>query len=271
MVATQQLQSKNLGNYMDYGNIHSYYSGKTPETSLADNDGGNGFVVSPLPTTSNSLEDRLKLYSSRISGTKKIVITEMGYHDYMQNAPGLATPTDPRAVGIYMPRAYLDNFRIGIVKSFAYQMFDEITNSKEYEKHFGMFGTAGVSAPKPSAIAIKAMNDVVDDTQSGASSFRPSKLNFTIPSKPADVRYVLLQKKSGKFYLAIWRTESVYDPANRESYHEPSVATPVTINFGRARNVTAYYDGSSTPTVVGSRQTSYSVHASARVSILEIQ
>jgi hypothetical protein len=269
--ATQQLQSKNLSSYMDYGNIHSYYGGTMPETSLADNDGQNGFVVSAVPTTSNSLEDRLKLYSTRISGTKKIVITEMGYHDYMANPAGLHKPTDSRAAAVYMPRAYLENFRIGVVKSYAYQMFDELANSKEYEKHFGFFGTAGVSAPKASAVAMKAMNDIVDDSQSGANTFRPGKLNFTIPSKPADVRTVLLQKKSGKFYLAIWRAESVYDPDNRTSYHDPSAPVNVTINFGRARTVSAYYNNTSTRTALGTSQTSYTVQVGGRISILEVQ
>ena len=56
------LQSKNIGQYMDLGNLHSYYGGRTPETNLADNDGLDGFVVpeSEIPKKSNVLEERLR-------------------------------------------------------------------------------------------------------------------------------------------------------------------------------------------------------------------
>jgi len=273
---SKPLDGKGFSNYLDYGNVHSYYGGDMPETNLATNDGFDGFVVSKdkIPTKSNTLEERLKIYSSRISGNKPVVVTETGYHDYMDNAKGLHKPTDKNAVGVYMPRVFLENFRIGVARTYAYQMFNEIENKTTYEKHFGMFDTGGRTTPKPSAKAMHFMNmRLVDDTAS-AKTFKPAKLDFTLTNKPENVRTVLLQKSNGTFYLMIWRAESVYDGPT-ERFRQPADPAKVGINFGRKRTVVAYYqnladdDGRIVP--VGTNTKSVDVDVSARVSVIEIK
>lgn len=270
------LQSKNLSRYMDYGNMHSYYGGKTPETSFETSNGiRNGFVVpdSQIPTTSRTLEERLKIYSSRISREKPMVVTEMGYHDWMSSDKD-HIPTDARAVGVYMPRAYLENFRIGIVRSYAYELFDERVNSKEYEKHFGMFGTEGRDAPKASAQALHLMNMRLVDDKATSKTFKPGKLDFSFTSKPDDLRYVLLQKSTGKFYLIAWRAQSVYDTKTKQ-YAEPATPVDAALSFGRSRSVTADYtngsDDKGSRTVVTKNSKTATIKVSARATVFEIQ
>ncbi len=271
------LKTKNIGDKMDYGNVHSYPGGKTPETTLKPDDGLDGFVVpeSELnPRVTDNIGNKLQYYSTRISGTKRIVVTEEGYHDYAQQPRGLTPYTDPRAVGIYMPRVFLENFRIGVLKTYIYQMFDETIHSKEYEKHFGLFGTGLDTDPKPAATAVHDMNQVLADTGRTATSFTPGRLKYTIPNQPADVKVVLLQKSSGKFYLVVWKGESVFTPGdgpNTGRYTGPSRPTAYTINFDRNRSVSVYNDGSTTKTELGSNKKTFSFNATAKPTVLEIQ
>lgn len=273
---TKALESKKLSPYMDYGNMHSYYGGLAPETSFADNDGEDGFIVSAdkLPKSSNNLEERLKLYSARVSGTKPIVVTETGFHDYLDNNDKLHKPTDKRAVGVYMPRVFLENFRIGIVKTYSYQLIDEVHNSKEYEKHFGMFGVGGSKDPKPAAQSMHYMNLRLIDDKTGATTFTPGKLDFTFTSKPDNLRYVLLQKSTGKFYLVAWRAESVYDNKTK-TYTPPATPVDAVLNFGRNRTVTADYpngtDDKGERVVVSKDKKTATIKVSGRATVFEIK
>jgi len=274
--SASSLQGKNMSSYMDYGNIHSYYGGDMPETNLPDGDGKDGFVVArdKIPTRSNTLEEKLKIYSSRISDNKPIVVTETGYQNYMDTPKELHKPTDKNAVGVYMPRVFLENFRIGIVKTYAYQMFDELANKKEYEKHFGMFETGGRDTPKPSAKAMHFMNMRLVDDKPTQKTFSPGKLDYRFTEKPDNLRSVLLQKSTGKFYLIIWRAESVYDNKTKK-YTTPSAPVDVGIQFGRERTVNAYYQNgdadNGTKVAAGNKTKNVTVQAGARVSIIEIQ
>lgn len=275
--SAQKMQAKNIGSMMDYGNVHSYPSGKAPETSLKPDDGLDGFVVpeSELPSkVTDDIGQKLQHYSTRVSGTKRIVVTEEGYHDYAAPAEGTNFYTDPRAVGIYMPRVFLENFRIGVLKTYIYELFDERAHSKEYEKHYGLFGSGLDADPKPAATAVHNMNQVLNDSAEGATTFRTSRLKYSIPEQPADVKTVLLQKNSGKFYLVVWKAETVFTPnknASLSSYTGPTAARPYTIKFDRSRRVNAFYDGSTTTTSLGSSKKNFTFNVSARPTILEIQ
>ena len=192
----------------------------------------------------------------------------------MENPRELHKPTDKRAAGVYMPRVFLENFRIGVLRTYIYQLIDEKDNKIEYEKHFGMFGIGGSADPKPAANAMHYMNSKLADGGSTAKSFKTGKLDFSLPGKPSNVRYVLLQKSSGNFQLVMWRTDSVYDNAKRV-YTEPSSPTNVTVAFGRGRTVTANYpaadSGSGTTQQVAKNAKSATLRVGARATVFDIR
>lgn len=272
--SAQKLKAKGLDKYMDYGNVHSYSGGEPPETTLVPGDGLDGFVVTDLPKNADGITERLQLYSSGISGKKRVIVTETGYHDYAQQPKNLHRYTDPRAVAVYMPRLYLENFSIGVLRTYVYELLDEKKNSKEYEKHFGLFGPAGASAPKASAQAMHALNSVLSDDARGADTFTTEKLKYSIKDKPENVKTLLLQKKSGKFYLVIWKGEKVWEPGNGPGlgkYSAPNRPMTLKLTFDKNRSVSAYNNGDDKKTALGSGKTAYNISVSARPTILEIQ
>ena len=272
--STKDLQRQNLGAYMDYGNIHTYSGGKIPETTLKPGDGFNGFVLpeAELPKKAGDLASRLQYYSTRVSGTKRMVITETGYHDYTLQPKGEHRYTDPRAVAIYMPRLYLENFRIGVLRTYTYQLFNQKLHPKPFERHFGFFETDGKA--KASATAMHDLNGLLKDDAENASTFKPDWLGYTIVNQPKDVKAVVLQKASGKFYLVVWRGESVFTPGdgpNSGRYKEPSAPLSLNLTFSQNRTVNAYNNGSTNRTTLGSAKKDYTISVSARPTILEIQ
>lgn len=278
--STATLQPKNIVGMMDYGNVHSYPDGTPPETNLQNGDGLDGFVVpiSQLPSSvTGDVGQKLQHYSTRISGRKRIVVTEEGYHDYTDQPAGSPKYTDRNAVGIYAPRVYLENFRIGVLKTYIYEMYDENVHSKPYEMHYGLFEhTTADGLPnvaKPAAIAIHDMNSVLSDSGAQATTFRPGVLKYSIVRQPTSVKALLLQKSSNKFYLVVWKAESVFIPGNGPGagrYTGPTAPTSYTINFDTKRTVNAFYDGGTTSTSLGSGRSSYTFNVSAKQTVLEI-
>ncbi|MGB4801005.1 MAG: hypothetical protein WBP03_05860 [Candidatus Saccharimonadales bacterium] len=275
--STKDLQRQNIGSYMDYGNIHTYPRAQAPETNLENGDGFNGFVVpeSTLAHESEDLAYRLRTYSTRVSGTKPIVITETGYHDYANQPRGSGSKyTDPRAVALYMPRLYLENFRIGVLKTYTYELFNERKHSEEAEKHYGFFEVGTRPVAKASATAMHDLNNLLKDDARNAKTFTRTRLDYTIANQPDTVKTVLLQKASGKFYLVVWKAESVFTPGDGPGtgkYHEPAAPTNYRLTFGRNRTVNAYNSGSSKKTSLGANKKAYTISVSGRPTILEIQ
>jgi hypothetical protein len=272
------LQAKNIGDKMDYGNVHSYPGGKPPETTLKPDDGRDGFVVpeSELPTkVTDNIGQKLQHYSTRISGTKRVVVTEEGYHDYALQPKGLTYYTDPRAIGIYTPRVFLENFRIGVLRTYIYEMFDEQTHPLEYEKHFGLFTSSGKTrTPKAAATAVHNMNQLLSDTGANATTFTTGRLKYALSNQTSDIKVVLLQKSSGKFYMVVWKGESVFTPGDgpgKGRYVGPSPAVNHTLTFDKNRSVSAYNNGSMKRTALGASRKSYTVSVSAVPTILEIK
>jgi len=272
--STKAMQKHNLGAYMDYGNIHTYPGGDIPETNLKPGDGLDGFVVpeSQLPTKGSDLVTRLQWYSTRVSGTKRMVITETGYHNYANQPKGEARYTDPRAAGIYMPRLYLENFRIGVLKTYVYELFNEKQHSKPHERNFGFYETDG--KPKAAAVSMHNLNGLLQDTSSDASTFKPSKLAYTIENWPKEVKTVLLQKASGKFYLVVWKGEKVFTPGDGPGagkFREPAAPTTLQLKFDQERNVAAFNNGATSRTALGEKKKDFTISVSARPTILEVQ
>ena len=70
-------------------------------------------------------------------------------------------------------------------------------------------------------------------------SFRTSSLDYSIKNAPAGLRQVLLQKRDGSFYLALWRDESVWNTAANKTAR--AAASPVRVVLpGRARQVQVF-------------------------------
>lgn len=156
----------------------------------------------------------------------RIIVTETGYHTALQNPKGKHLPTSEEAKAIYMPRVLMENFRLGIERSYIYQFVDNMPpNAAEQESQFGLL-TDKVEA-KPTYHAMKNLIAILRDD--GNTQYPTGSLDFSVPGAPKELRTVLLQKKDGVFFLAIWLPLKIWDEIKRTPL--PVTATPVTVCF----------------------------------------
>lgn len=187
-----------LSAYMDQGNMHPYPGGRPPLHNIADE----------------------KLSSTYISGWKPLTATEIGYHtDLTQTGH---KPASERAIAMYTPRTYLEAFRHGVKRTFAYHLVDPFSEADRaargwstMENSFGLMRADWT--PKPAFLALRNLLRVLKIRSWPVSS--PGALRFGLEGAGPDVHHLLLRADDGSFALALWRNVSVWDPDARADLH----------------------------------------------------
>lgn len=193
--------------HLDRGNIHPYPGGQAPHFSNFGR------------TLAEALDD-----ARMNSGTKPIVATESGYHNATAG-DSEHPPASERAAGIYIPRLLLEYFRRGVERTYLYELIDEKPDPRatDPEQHFGLLRTD--FSPKPAYVALKNLIALLSDgpgTPSGS-------LRYRLEGETEGVEQLLLRKRDGSFYLALWQSASVFDIERREDLHPPARAVTVTL------------------------------------------
>jgi hypothetical protein len=228
---------------LDYGNIHSYPGGEAPEGNLSTH----------FASAANN------------SGGKPLMATETGYHSAV-GWTGEHDPASEAAMATYMPRLYLEYFRRGVVRTFSYELVDEGT-SGDSEDNFGLLRND--LSEKPAFAALRNTIAILGDP---GPAFEPETLDYALGGDRSNLRQVLLQKRDGTFYLALWRASSVWDTGSRTPVDAPSA--PVKLSFERqVKGVQRYLPGSSPAPLgpVADQGNSLSVNVGPQVVILRLQ
>jgi hypothetical protein len=227
-----------MSSYFDAGNLHSYYIGAKPETAFKASTPQtvpSQFNTSPgkIDKASN-FRQRARSYGYNLSKDLPIILSETGYNN---DPNGLYTGRiDEASSGIYLPRAYLEAFRIGILRTFMYELYDEPSAMPQYQRFFGCYRPDGT--PKPQAVAVSRLTTLLGG---GDPAVTPVGLTFGI-SDPAKlgVRSVLLQKRADEWWLAIWRPQSVW---NYTAYTPiPRTPAAATLSFATPHRVEVHPD-----------------------------
>lgn len=182
----------NLTGALDFGNKHSYPSADLPE--------GN-------------IQDEVAM-AGNVSGNRPVYVTESGYHNALNTDSG-HRPISEAGAATYLPRMYLEYFRRGIPRTFAYELIDEWRDpsKRNLEANFGLLRND--YSEKPAFRNLKNLIALLDDA--GASEAKITPLDFTIPDAPADLRKLVLQKRDGSHYVVLWRAVRVWDPVARKA------------------------------------------------------
>jgi hypothetical protein len=198
---------------LDFGNIHSYPFGNPPDKL--------GAAIAKAEFN---------------SGPKPIMATETGYHTALK-WEGEHPPVDEATMATYMPRLFLEYFRWGIVRTFSYELLDEFPDpdGEDSESNFGL--VRHDLTPKP---AFEALRNAIRIFEDPGPSFTPGALDYTLSEGGVEIagpestglHKVLLQKRDGSFYLALWRTSSVWDPATGQAVAAPAQPLEITIAPG---------------------------------------
>ncbi len=192
--------------FFDYANLHNYFGGRNPGTPGW---GGNGY---------GSITWNLNLARGAWPG-KPIIATETGYVNDLSNRQGI--PED--VSGKYLPRLLLEQWMHGIQRTYLYELLDLGNKEKFSDNSFGLVHSD--FTPKPGYLAIQSLLRLLSDP---GPAFKLDRLDFSLSGDLANVDHLLLQKRNGTFYLALWVEQADYDvnakallpvPAHRIAIH----------------------------------------------------
>jgi hypothetical protein len=203
----------NLRGLVDVGNIHPYTGG-----------------LSPNP---DHIKSELK--RARITARGKPVwATEVGFHNAMHSrSADNQAPVSERTAAIYMVRTFLEQFRAGIRRTFAYELIDEKPDphGRDAEQHFGLLRNDFSRKP-----AFNALRNLLTIVGRERRSGRLTPLRIQVSRSERDVRRLVLQKADGSYVVALWRLSSVWDIKRRKALHVGSQR--VTVGLPGASRVT---------------------------------
>jgi hypothetical protein len=185
-----------LSPYLDYGNWHPYPGGDCP---------GCGDVYG------QTLDTWLPAYMGP-SGDKPMVASETGYNNAVNAPAGGNRPVSELAAGAYIPRLLLEDFNRGIARTYLYELIDVRPNpgADQPDANFGLLRNDG--SEKPAYRAVQSLLWLLDDP---GPAFAPAALDYALTGDTDQVHSTLLQKRDGRFFLALWLERSTYDTGAR--------------------------------------------------------
>ncbi len=164
-----------------------------------------------MPPLANFDDERSIM--SQVSGSKPLVITEVGYHaDVNTDDPhrGVSEAVNAR----YTPRTVLEAFRDGIKRTYFYQLADPFTDAQAASKGLGKaessFGLLRNDlSPRPSFIALRNLLRTAGGSSAAVAT--PGGLKLGFEGAPGDMRQLLLRSADGTYSLVLWRQVSLWD------------------------------------------------------------
>jgi hypothetical protein len=180
-----------LSQYLDRGNLHPYPGGSLPLANLDDE----------------------KWLASKVSGSKPLVSTEVGYHTDL-SFDGAHRPVSEAAKAVYTPRLVLEAFLGGIERSYLFQLADPWSPAEAAslgvpgpENAFGLLDSN--LARKPSFLSLRNLMRAADSGSAAVAT--PGGLRYGLEGAGPDVKQLLLRSADGSYALVLWRQVSVWD------------------------------------------------------------
>jgi hypothetical protein len=205
-----------LSAFMDYGALHPYPGGQRPLANLGTHE----------------------TWVQEITGTRPFVATESGYHTATGWTGGHPAVSE-EAMGRYVPRLFLDHFNAGITRTFLYEFIDEGTSLTDREQAFGLLRADG--SPKPAFTVLKNLIALLADPGPAVTG---GNLSFDLTGDTTAVRRLLLQKRSGRFYLVLWHDAVSYSLTTQTT--APATARQVTLRLARPAQIRSFSTQSAT-------------------------
>lgn len=203
---------------VDYGNFHPYPGGN-PFSDRAGYDTLDWYIGHGTQPSANMDEFpfAFDIYAPPFA-PKTMACSESGYSTF--------TNGQTEAVQAkYIPRLFCEYFSHGIVRTYLYEFLDAFDNKGDRDSNFGL--VRHDLTPKPSYDAVKNLIALLSDR--GLGSFPLRTLDYTLTVSPVlgykepgsgqmvnydrtrYVHHLLLQKRSGDFYLTLWHEVSDED------------------------------------------------------------
>jgi hypothetical protein len=193
----------NVSEYFDYGNLHNYPGGQSPETQGWGGRDAEGNLYGSMPWQL----DLLAIDSPSLPW----VTTETGY----TNETSLAYHVPKSVAATYLPRLVLYNWAHGAHRTYIYELVSDLG---------GDYGLIDANwNPKPDYYALANLLNLLADP---GPFFKEGSLTYGIGGGDSNLHHILFQKRNGTFYLALWLGESSYNTATGQSLY----VTPEVLN-----------------------------------------
>lgn len=231
-----------ISGYMNYSAIHPYPGGGVPTASLAYH----------------------RTYLQPLSRSRGFVATESGYHTAL-SWDGSHPPVTEAAQARYVPRLSLEFYDAGLPRTYLYELIDQGTSLTHREDHFGLLRNDGSEKP-----AYRALANMIAILKDPGTAFTPGSLAFTVTGDTIGIRRMLLQKRDGRFYLALWSVGSSYDLTAKADL--PLVSRNITVQFDSSMAKVQQYlpNVSTVATSTMANTAAVSLAVDDRVLLLEI-
>lgn len=156
----------------------------------------------------------------------RIIATETGYRSGSRH-----DDISLRASGKYVPRLFAEYFRLGVARTFLFELTD-----MPNVYNFGILSAS--YQPKPAYYAVKNMIAILQDSRwdSGSQTriapeeFYPGAVDFALTKSSPNIHHVLLQKADGRAYLLLWQEVPSYDLAARRDIDNPTAPVDIAFN-----------------------------------------
>jgi hypothetical protein len=175
--------------FLDAGNFHDYRA-----------------ATSATPQSVAAERSRMQ----PVSGSKRDVATEFGYHNQLSPTdPGAQPGIDERGAAIYVIRQYVEHLADGLSRSYVNQLYDLNSRSTNSNDRFGLIRSDG--SYKPAALALKNFISMIG--RGAPAKLTPLYWGIRPGDASGDVRYLDIEPADGGHDLVLWRTASVWDRA----------------------------------------------------------
>ncbi len=170
---------------MDVGSFHPYAGGGIPE----------GTIQTGMSTARQD------------AGNLPLWATEVGYNIATSDTKASQPAVSESQAAVYLLRSFLENYRLGVQRTYAYELFDEFSDPAKtnMEADFGLVRHDGIV--KPAYAALQSMISTLKATSNGGTS--REGLAYTIANAPADLHQLLLDSGDGQHVLVLWRAAQV--------------------------------------------------------------
>jgi hypothetical protein len=182
----------NLNPYIDYGNLHNYPGGQNPGTLGWGGPDEKGNPYGGIAWQMDNL--------AFVAPGLPVVTTETGY----TNDQTVVGSVPPAISAVYMPRLILQQWLANIKRTYLYELVS--VGGEDY----GLY--AADWSAKPAVGAIANLTHLLADP---GAAFQPAALTYTIKGGDTNLHHLLLQKRDGTYYLALWLEVSSYNLAQK--------------------------------------------------------
>lgn len=182
----------NLAPMMTYNNLHIYFGDRNPGNNGWGSGDKEGHVY-------GSINWWLDCAHGDAPGVP-VYVTETGYNAVPVTHS--AWDVSESVAAVYAVQTVFEMLNHGINRSYIYELMDEPSASAEGIMNANL-------TPKPSYTAIQSLIGLLSDP---GPSFTPGTLQYTLTGSTQNVHQLLMQKRDGSFYLALWVNAEIMNP-----------------------------------------------------------